>query len=180
MIIYFFFSSRRRHTRWTGDWSSDVCSSDLGGLLGEVDRVALGDDRASTVEHQAGDQQQREREHHHERGDHASLRVQRRLGAAWSDHATPLKASTGATARRWTSRVPPRPSSDRSARLSWPRSVTLTVPATGPASVWWGWKRVVSVWTWRVWQVTRRVCARSAAAACSAACRAASAERLCD
>src|SRR6266487_3383942 len=27
---FFFFSSRRRHTRWTGDWSSDVCSSDLG------------------------------------------------------------------------------------------------------------------------------------------------------
>src|SRR6202041_1424718 len=25
----FVFSSRRRHTRWTGDWSSDVCSSDL-------------------------------------------------------------------------------------------------------------------------------------------------------
>src|SRR6266581_8563638 len=30
----FFFSSRRRHTRWTGDWSSDVCSSDL---IGEVE-----------------------------------------------------------------------------------------------------------------------------------------------
>src|SRR5713226_217460 len=28
--FHFFFSSRRRHTRWTGDWSSDVCSSDLG------------------------------------------------------------------------------------------------------------------------------------------------------
>src|SRR6267154_4857605 len=27
--MFFFFSSRRRHTRWTGDWSSDVCSSDL-------------------------------------------------------------------------------------------------------------------------------------------------------
>src|SRR5690348_18092793 len=27
--LNFFFSSRRRHTRWTGDWSSDVCSSDL-------------------------------------------------------------------------------------------------------------------------------------------------------
>src|SRR5690348_17424370 len=26
--MVFFFSSRRRHTRWTGDWSSDVCSSD--------------------------------------------------------------------------------------------------------------------------------------------------------
>src|SRR5205807_4497713 len=30
-ILYiFFFSSRRRHTRLQGDWSSDVCSSDLG------------------------------------------------------------------------------------------------------------------------------------------------------
>src|SRR2546426_7832415 len=27
--MYFFFSSRRRHTRLQGDWSSDVCSSDL-------------------------------------------------------------------------------------------------------------------------------------------------------
>src|SRR5436189_1517918 len=27
--IFFFFSSRRRHTRYIGDWSSDVCSSDL-------------------------------------------------------------------------------------------------------------------------------------------------------
>src|SRR6266849_10944036 len=29
-MIFFFFSSRRRHTRSTRDWSSDVCSSDLG------------------------------------------------------------------------------------------------------------------------------------------------------
>src|SRR3712207_7687924 len=28
-ICYFFFSSRRRHTRYWRDWSSDVCSSDL-------------------------------------------------------------------------------------------------------------------------------------------------------
>src|SRR5207253_4222628 len=27
-----FFSSRRRHTRWPRDWSSDVCSSDLGSI----------------------------------------------------------------------------------------------------------------------------------------------------
>src|SRR5256885_1789521 len=27
-IVRFFFSSRRRHTRLQGDWSSDVCSSD--------------------------------------------------------------------------------------------------------------------------------------------------------
>src|SRR5690554_7461386 len=29
MDFYFFFSSRRRHTRCGRDWSSDVCSSDL-------------------------------------------------------------------------------------------------------------------------------------------------------
>src|SRR6476469_8237507 len=29
MCFFFFFSSRRRHTRYIGDWSSDVCSSDL-------------------------------------------------------------------------------------------------------------------------------------------------------
>src|SRR5207253_6007813 len=28
-FFVFFFSSRRRHTRWPRDWSSDVCSSDL-------------------------------------------------------------------------------------------------------------------------------------------------------
>src|SRR5256886_3919157 len=28
--LFFFFSSRRRHTRFDCDWSSDVCSSDLG------------------------------------------------------------------------------------------------------------------------------------------------------
>src|SRR2546427_9134856 len=28
-IVVFFFSSRRRHTRFDCDWSSDVCSSDL-------------------------------------------------------------------------------------------------------------------------------------------------------
>src|SRR3712207_9567456 len=27
--VFFFFSSRRRHTRYWRDWSSDVCSSDL-------------------------------------------------------------------------------------------------------------------------------------------------------
>src|SRR5690554_7074870 len=30
MLFFFFFSSRRRHTRCGRDWSSDVCSSDLG------------------------------------------------------------------------------------------------------------------------------------------------------
>src|SRR5437016_6775139 len=37
--IFFFFSSRRRHTRLVSDWSSDVCSSDLGILSGTLARL---------------------------------------------------------------------------------------------------------------------------------------------
>src|SRR5437867_9832479 len=37
LSIFFFFSSRRRHTRSYGDWSSDVCSSDLSSGQGERD-----------------------------------------------------------------------------------------------------------------------------------------------
>src|SRR5690606_41937293 len=39
-VLYFFFSSRRRHTRFSRDWSSDVCSSDLVGLT--LAAIALG------------------------------------------------------------------------------------------------------------------------------------------
>src|SRR2546426_11311685 len=38
MLVFFFFSSRRRHTRLQGDWSSDVCSSDLTLVNGLVER----------------------------------------------------------------------------------------------------------------------------------------------
>src|SRR3712207_4388336 len=42
--MFFFFSSRRRHTRYWRDWSSDVCSSDLddifANLFGEAFRTA--------------------------------------------------------------------------------------------------------------------------------------------
>src|SRR6266702_6604643 len=34
-MIFFFFSSRRRHTSWPRDWSSDVCSSDLAVFVNE-------------------------------------------------------------------------------------------------------------------------------------------------
>src|SRR5437763_12397685 len=34
-FFFFFFSSRRRHTRYIGDWSSDVCSSDLAAPAGD-------------------------------------------------------------------------------------------------------------------------------------------------
>src|SRR5437762_11225097 len=44
-----FFSSRRRHTRYIGDWSSDVCSSDLGTC--PADHAASGEVREQAVEH---------------------------------------------------------------------------------------------------------------------------------
>src|SRR2546427_3098829 len=37
LVGFFFFSSRRRHTRFDCDWSSDVCSSDL---VSRPDQVA--------------------------------------------------------------------------------------------------------------------------------------------
>src|SRR5215203_6495549 len=37
---FFFFSSRRRHTRYWRDWSSDVCSSDLQGTMSSVTSAA--------------------------------------------------------------------------------------------------------------------------------------------
>src|SRR6266480_2402291 len=61
MVSLFFFSSRRRHTRLTCDWSSDVCSSDLGRsafelfadlpqALADVRRALTGETFSSTVE----------------------------------------------------------------------------------------------------------------------------------
>src|SRR5256885_5873360 len=42
--LFFFFSSRRRHTRLQGDWSSDVCSSDLRLLELAVNRERAADE----------------------------------------------------------------------------------------------------------------------------------------
>src|SRR5215217_8509006 len=39
---FFFFSSRRRHTRYWRDWSSDVCSSDLRDQVGQGRRPHVG------------------------------------------------------------------------------------------------------------------------------------------
>src|SRR5689334_24745337 len=52
-IIIFFFSIRRRHTRWNCDWSSDVCSSDLpsnGDLTPWAERGVLLLNRVLTVQ----------------------------------------------------------------------------------------------------------------------------------
>src|SRR5882762_2372823 len=42
--VFFFFSSRRRHTRFKCDWSSDVCSSDLKDIGLHAPRVPVDSD----------------------------------------------------------------------------------------------------------------------------------------
>src|SRR5207253_8169614 len=42
IFFIFFFSSRRRHTRWPRDWSSDVCSSDLKAWTNKIPLEAFG------------------------------------------------------------------------------------------------------------------------------------------
>src|SRR3712207_7033336 len=54
----FFFSSRRRHTRYWRDWSSDVCSSDLLCVVCDVGHGFLGD---AVAGHLRGDRQRRQR-----------------------------------------------------------------------------------------------------------------------
>src|SRR2546422_11014011 len=51
MLVRFFFSSRRRHTSCSRDWSSDVCSSDLN-TPAEAERLYA---RAEFLYRQAGD-----------------------------------------------------------------------------------------------------------------------------
>src|SRR5262245_65386201 len=76
-MYFFFFSSRRRHTRCLSDWSSDVCSSDLRFVLwmGRADhpawnvaqRFRLGADELDEVRAEI----------------HAALRARGRTGCSW-------------------------------------------------------------------------------------------------
>src|SRR5207249_7122185 len=50
LFFFFFFSSRRRHTRSKRDWSSDVCSSDLGtNVLTVTAHDAVGNTSAASL-----------------------------------------------------------------------------------------------------------------------------------
>src|ERR1039457_1182954 len=51
--LTFFFSSRRRHTRLQGDWSADVCSSDLLCQRGARCQVHTQPDEKQELAHQA-------------------------------------------------------------------------------------------------------------------------------
>src|SRR5476651_2810325 len=63
VLRFFFFSSRRRHTRYWRDWSSDVCSSDLrsGGEHAERGRcLGVGRRRADRSEEHTSELQSRQ------------------------------------------------------------------------------------------------------------------------
>src|SRR5256884_7408773 len=71
---FFFFASRRRHTRCSRDWSSDVCSSDLGELAadgGDLEGLRVPSfvhlDRGSAKRPEAHSQDQRSQSQHEDR-----------------------------------------------------------------------------------------------------------------
>src|SRR6266478_7412051 len=68
-MIFFFFSSRRRHTRFDCDWSSDVCSSDL--LLGSLPLSSFGGLSPSS---RGGSTREADRLDHSAKGDFVRLR----------------------------------------------------------------------------------------------------------
>src|SRR5207253_7292280 len=94
-----FFSSRRRHTRWPRDWSSDVCSSDLrrnllnlmartsGGeheeITGLVDGIGVARARRTQRRHPLQTTQAQKRPHGHSlRGPHGADRKSTRLNSS--------------------------------------------------------------------------------------------------
>src|SRR5690606_41051339 len=83
--LFFFFSSRRRHTRFSRDWSSDVCSSDLL-ETGEIDDMA-----DAITEYIAERVLERERA---VEGDWLSKHIR---GHAAAEHAARVKAEAEAT-----------------------------------------------------------------------------------
>src|SRR3989449_1557110 len=83
MIFFFFFSSRRRHTRCSRDWSSDVCSSDLGRRVSRGPGGG-GGARGGSVRLRRPDPQrpQRLRVHARRSGEHPERRAPRGPAAA--------------------------------------------------------------------------------------------------
>src|SRR2546429_2171329 len=87
--IFFFFSSRRRHTRCSRDWSSDVCSSDLHHRVGR---------QAALAAAQAHGAARRMKAHAHllRRGDGvvqpSAIRIQVQVVARSEEHTSELQS----------------------------------------------------------------------------------------
>src|SRR3712207_8352126 len=71
LFLFFFFSSRRRHTRYWRDWSSDVCSSDLREAYGYLLAARRGAREQKVREvHARYQQHEPDRRHQHGREAH--------------------------------------------------------------------------------------------------------------
>src|SRR5688572_31236311 len=96
-LCFFFFSSRRRHTRFDCDWSSDVCSSDLGaggggGLRRERDRLrarGVPGGRRRGRRHHHGGVPALDRPRHRGQGGHRAVRGPRRGDGGDAERVAP-------------------------------------------------------------------------------------------
>src|SRR5437867_8401890 len=92
-FFFFFFSSRRRHTRSYGDWSSDVCSSDLDSRtsLLESGRSATDPRRARMIRPALGPSKESARPRPAQTQQRTGRSEERRVGKecrcrGWTDH----------------------------------------------------------------------------------------------
>src|SRR2546426_2106735 len=118
-MLFFFFSSRRRHTRLQGDWSSDVCSSDLDimptlGLLGEHHRISFRTRPGASFRSRSGGAESVPRAEPPMSPNHRHLRAMSGTGAerSWhirERHGTNTTSGGGSpsTARGWNALVEP-------------------------------------------------------------------------
>src|SRR5437764_12917884 len=92
----FFFSSRRRHTRYIGDWSSDVCSSDLEQEHGPPRVQQQGDAERQRQEDGLAD---------HEEDQVPALRPWHSVGAlAPRDHRQEVRSEERRVGKEWRAR----------------------------------------------------------------------------
>src|SRR5205814_5509224 len=82
VFVFFFFSSRRRHTRCLSDWSSDVCSSDLLRVRGDLGHPG------EHAELLAGQPHHARREHERLPYEHRTRSEERRVGKEWRDRGS--------------------------------------------------------------------------------------------
>src|SRR5690606_41603383 len=81
LCFLFFFSSRRRHTRFSRDWSSDVCSSDLT-RFGVMKHLRVLEEAGLVVTHRSG----REKLHYlNPRSEERRVGKECRSGRPWAD-----------------------------------------------------------------------------------------------
>src|SRR5256885_14987296 len=112
-FLFFFFSSRRRHTRLQGDWSSDVCSSDLVLVVPRSGTISPWSSKATDIARVCGLAGVRRIE----RGIEYRVRATRPLGSerlarlapVLIDRMTEMALLDGAQAARLFEHSPPRP-----------------------------------------------------------------------